>query len=182
MQTLDIGWVDIACVVLLALSIVVGFVRGLVFEVLSLAGWVAAYLAAQAFAPSVAPYMPFGTSVSDAVTDPVAALRGTGSSLNHGIAFACTFLVVLIAWSLLTRVISLLIRATPLSIIDRVLGAGFGAVRAVVLLLVVATVLAMSPSLRWPAWRGSKAAEWSSEWLRSLKPAMPDAVGRQIEA
>jgi membrane protein required for colicin V production len=175
MQIIDIGWVDIACLLLLVLSIVTGFVRGLVFEVLSLAGWVVAYIAAQAFAPNVAPYMPFGASGIDSLT-------GRGSSLNHGLAFACTFLVVLVAWSLATRLVSLLIRATPLSVIDRVLGAGFGAVRAVVLLLVVATVLAMSPSLRWPAWQASRAAEWSGEWLRDLKPVLPDAAARQIEA
>ena len=136
-STIDIGWVDIVAALLLVASIVIGFARGLVFEVLSLAGWVAAYVAAQTFAPDVAPYMPFGESMAR-----------KGSALNHGLAFACTFLVVLVAWSLLTRLVSLLVHATPLSIIDRVLGAGFGAVRAVVLLLVVATVLAMSPALR----------------------------------
>jgi membrane protein required for colicin V production len=185
MQHIDIGWVDIACLALLGLSIVIGFSRGLVFEVLSLAGWIVAYVAAQAFAPSVAPYMPFGSSLTDSFTGALSGM-GTGvgksSSLNHGLAFACTFLVVLVVWSLATRLVSLLVRATPLSIIDRVLGAGFGAVRAVVLLLVIATVLAMSPSLRWPAWRASRAAVWSSEWLRDLKPVLPDAAARQLDA
>ena len=36
----------------LLLSVLVGLVRGLVFEVLSLLGWVVAYFAAQWFAPS----------------------------------------------------------------------------------------------------------------------------------
>ena len=42
MPTVDIGWVDIAIVVFLLLSVVVGLMRGFVFELLSLAGWFAA--------------------------------------------------------------------------------------------------------------------------------------------
>ena len=45
---------------LLALSIMVGLWRGLVFEVLSLLGWVAAYVAAQLFAPAAAVHLRVG--------------------------------------------------------------------------------------------------------------------------
>ena len=48
----SLGWVDWAFLGVLCLSAVVGLVRGLVFEVLSLLGWVAAYFAAQWFAPA----------------------------------------------------------------------------------------------------------------------------------
>ena len=44
-----LGWVDWALLAVLALSIAVGLWRGLVFEVLSLVGWVGAYIAAQLF-------------------------------------------------------------------------------------------------------------------------------------
>ena len=39
----------------LTLGLIVGLVRGLVFEVLSLLGWVVAYVAAQAVGATVAP-------------------------------------------------------------------------------------------------------------------------------
>ena len=42
----------------LLLSMVVGAWRGLVYEVLSLAGWVAAFLLAQWLAPDVAAHLP----------------------------------------------------------------------------------------------------------------------------
>lgn len=48
----DIGWVDWALLAVLLASVIVGLVRGLVFEVLSLLGWVAAYIAAQATSPN----------------------------------------------------------------------------------------------------------------------------------
>ena len=40
---------DIAMAVLLALSVVVGLWRGLLFELMSLVGWLVAYVAALAF-------------------------------------------------------------------------------------------------------------------------------------
>ena len=55
-----LGWVDWALMAVLLLSIAVGLWRGLVFEVLSLVGWVAAYIAAQAYASTVAPLLPVG--------------------------------------------------------------------------------------------------------------------------
>ena len=41
------GWVDIAMIALLAVSVLVGLWRGFVLEVLSLTGWVVAWFAAQ---------------------------------------------------------------------------------------------------------------------------------------
>ena len=84
---------------------------------LSLAGWFAAYFAAQWFTPLAVAYVPMG------VPD---------SALNHGIAFACLFLLTLVIWSLAARGVRLLVHATPLSLIDRVLGAGFGVLRGMV--------------------------------------------------
>ena len=56
-----IGWVDWAMLAVLVLSLVVGAVRGLVFEVLSLAGWIVACFAAQSGSPWLAPHLPIGT-------------------------------------------------------------------------------------------------------------------------
>ena len=42
-MAIDLGWVDIALAFFLALSVMVGLLRGFVFELLSLAGWFAAY-------------------------------------------------------------------------------------------------------------------------------------------
>jgi len=159
------GWIDIALLSILALSVVVGLWRGFVFEVLSLLGWVAAYFAAQWFGPEVAPHLPVGTP---------------GSALNLGAAFAATFIAALIVWSLAARLIRLLIKATPLSLPDRVLGAGFGALRGLVLLLALATVVAMTPAVRSPAWQASQGAGWLHVMLKELKPVLPTAVAQHL--
>ena len=116
---------DWALLAVLALSIVVGVVRGFIYEVLSLLGWVAAYFAAQWFAPQLAPSLPIGAP---------------GSAANHAAAFAIVFILALIVWGLAVRVLRMLVHATPLSGVDRLLGAVFGAARGMVLLLAVASV------------------------------------------
>jgi membrane protein required for colicin V production len=159
------GTVDIALLVVLALSIIVGLVRGLLFEVLSLAGWVAAYIAAQMFTPMVAPHLPVGTP---------------GSGINQAAGFVATFVLALIAWALAARLVRMLVRASPLSTLDRVLGAGFGLLRGAVLLLALATVVALTPMSRSAAWQSSKGAAWLDAALQGLKPVLPEQVARHI--
>lgn len=163
----SIGWVDWVLLAVLVASVIVGLVRGLVFEVLSLLGWLAAYIAAQAFNADVAPHLPVGTP---------------GSALNTGAAFALTFVLALIIWMLMARLIRLLIHATPLTLIDRTLGALFGFVRALVLLLAVATVVSYTPAVRAASWQASRGAAWLGVVLAELKPVLPHAVVRHLPA
>lgn len=159
------GWVDITLAVVLLASVLVGLVRGLVFEILSLAGWVVAYVAGQWLAPHAAPHVGIGAP---------------GSTLNVGAAFLIVFIVVLLAWSLCARLVKLLVHATPLSMPDRVLGAGFGALRGLVVLLVLATVVAMTPAVRSAAWQGSQGAGWLSIALAQVRPMLPSGVAQHL--
>lgn len=161
-----LGWVDWTLLAVLAVSVVVGLWRGLVFELMSLAGWVVAYVAAQLFSPEVGAWLPIGAP---------------GSGLKQGAGFAVTFVGVLIAWTLLARLVRLLIRATPLTLIDRTLGAAFGLLRGAVLLLALATVLAYTPAARAQAWQDSQGAAWLRGALQELKPLLPTEVARHLE-
>lgn len=162
-----IGWVDLVFFAAVALSVLVGLWRGLVFEVLSLVGWVVAYLAAQAWSDEVARWVPIGVP---------------GDALNHGVAMAVTFMLALVAWGLMSRLLRMAIRATPLSGIDRVLGAAFGALRAAILLLVVTTIVLMTPAARSPAWQRSWVGPWATGWVASIKSFLPDAVRKHLDS
>ena len=63
---------------------------------------------------------------------------------------------------------------------DRVLGAGFGALRGVIVLLVIATVVALTPAARAPAWRTSHGAAWLAVMLQELKPVLPNEVAQHL--
>ena len=154
-MTIDLGWVDIVLAVFLLLSVLIGLARGFVFELLSLAGWFAAWFAGFWLTPMFMGYLHVGAP---------------GSTLNYGFTFACVFLVALVVWSLGARLVRALIRATPLSAFDRLLGAGFGCVRGLVVLLVVATVVAVSPWGQSIAWQRSQGVAWLNTVLHELRP------------
>jgi membrane protein required for colicin V production len=161
----DLGWVDLTLLALLVVSVLIGLARGLLFELMSLVGWVVAYVAAQAYSPRLSAYLPIGAP---------------GSALQLGAAFVLVFVGVLVAWALLARLIRLGLHATPLTLIDRLLGAGFGLLRGTVLLLAVATAVAFTPALRSPPWRDSYAAAWLNLALLGLKPHLPVEVARHL--
>lgn len=167
MQTMTSSWnaADMAMLAVLLLSMAVGAWRGLVFEVMSLLGWLAAYLTAQWFSPSVAAHLPIGSP---------------GSAINHAVAFAVTFIGALLVWGLLGRLLKMLIQATPLGLIDRLLGAVFGVLRGVVLLLAVAAVVTRTPWAESPMWRQSVGAGWLKTVLVGLKPALPASISDHL--
>lgn len=165
----NLGWVDGALLAILAASVAIGLWRGLVYELMALVGWLVAYVAAQMWSAGVvAPRLgglPFGAP---------------GSAQQLGIAFALTFIGVLVAWGLLARLVRLLLHATPLTVPDRLLGAGFGLLRGGVLLLALATVVALTPAARAQAWQDSRGAAWLGVALAGLKPVLPEPLARHL--
>jgi membrane protein required for colicin V production len=157
----SLGWTDIALLLVLLASVIVGIARGFVFELLSLLGWIAAWFAAQWLAPEVAPHLPVGAA---------------GSALNLGAAFACVFILALLIWTLAARLVRMVIHATPLSLIDRLLGAVFGLLRGVVLLLALAVVIGLTPLAKSSAWQQSRGAAMLQSVLHGLAPLLPPQV------
>ncbi len=163
----DLSWLDWTLAAVLAVSMVVGLMRGFVFECLSLAGWVVAWFAAQWGAPTLAPLIPVGKA---------------GSALNLSVAFGLGFVAALVVWALLARLVRLLVHATPLSLPDRALGALFGLLRGGVLLLAVATVVALTPASQSAVWRSSHGARGLGAALAGLKPFLPESAARLLRA
>ena len=157
----SLGWVDWLQAGVLLISMVVGVVRGFVFEVLSLAGWLVAWFAAWWLLPQVLAAWP-------------GALAGWPA--REAVAFVLCFLVVLVVWALLARLVRMLVHATPLTVPDRILGAGFGLVRGGVLLLAMATVVLWTPASQSAAWRQSHGARWLEAALRGLEPLVPAGI------
>jgi membrane protein required for colicin V production len=162
-----IGAVDLGMLAVMLLSMIVGLVRGLVFEVLSLAGWVVAYFAAQWFAADLAPYLPIGQPDSLA---------------RHMVAMALLFIGVLIAWTLLARLARMVLHATPLTLIDRVGGGAFGLLRGALLLLVLTTVVQVSPAAQSSFWQASVGAAWLQSGVHVIRPLLPAEMGRWLPA
>ena len=152
---------------IITLSALLGVVRGLTREVLSVLGWVAAYLAAQAFCSRVAPDVPVGAP---------------GSGLNLAAAFVLVLLAALIAWSVCSWLIGKAVKASVLNPVDRTLGGVFGLARGLLLVLLLATIVGLTPVAKEPAWRASHGAAGLQIVLTELKPLLPASVARHLRA
>ncbi len=143
-------------------SMVVGFWRGLVYEVLSLAGWVAAFFLAQWLATDVIGWLPF--------------VQGAAPSVQYAVAYVLVFVVTLFAAGLLSWLIKKVIESVGLRPVDRVLGGAFGLARGVVVLLALTVVLQLTGLSQSEWWQTAKGPAWLDMTLQGLKPLMPESI------
>lgn len=165
MDTTVLGAVDWLFVGVLGVSLLVGAWRGLVFEVISVVSWIAAFVLAQWFAPAVAHWLPISTA---------------HEALRYGIGFVLVFVGTIFAGSLIAFVVKKLLAAVGLSPADRLLGAAFGVVRGGIILLVLVVLVGMTPFKSEPWWQESKGAELAGVVLHGLKPVLPEDFGKYI--
>lgn len=159
------SWLDWVLLAVLLFSALLGMWRGLVYEVLSVAGWVAAFVLAQAFAADVGAWLPMGDAAPPL---PLAA------------GFVVVFLATAFGAGLLAWLVKKLVESVGLRPVDRVLGSLFGVLRGVVILLAFAVVVNMLPTKSRQWWQGSPVAEMLTSSLHTLKPLLPEAVAKYL--
>ena len=164
---MNIGTLDLILLAVLLLSMLIGVWRGLVVEVLSVLGWIAAFVVAQMFATTVGQWLP---------------MQGDVPQLRYAAGFALVFIGALMASSLLAWLVKKMLASVGLSGLDRLLGAAFGLVRGAIILLAVATVVLMTPMKTNASWQQSIGAGVLSTVLKGLKPVLPDELGKFISA
>ncbi|HZV61242.1 MAG TPA: CvpA family protein [Methylophilaceae bacterium] len=128
---------DYVFLAIIGLSVLISIMRGFVREVLSLAGWVIAFLVARAYCLQLAQVLP--TAIP-------------GEPFRILAAFLILFLAVLLVSSLLGIALSLLFRQVGLNWLDRVLGALFGLARGgiiAVVLVLVGGLTSLPQDTRW---------------------------------
>jgi membrane protein required for colicin V production len=163
MQTLSaVDWMLLA---VLGLSLLLGLWRGIVQEVLSLAGWVAAFYVSQMYAPMAAAWLP---------------MEGSSQMLRYAAGFVVVFIAVLVATVLVSFVVKKLVSAVGLGPLDRLLGSVFGLMRGVVILLAVTVLVGMTPMRETEGWREAQGAQWLQQFLHVLKPVLPADFGKYL--
>ena len=161
----QLGWVDIALLSVFALSVLIGLWRGFVFEIVSLLGWVVAFVIANTVGALLANYIPLGD---------------IGSPMRLWAAYILVFVLVLLTCTLLARMLRALVSATPLSFVDRLLGGIFGIARGALILVVVAMLVSLSPYASSTIWKDSHGALWLGMALEGLKPVLPQSLNVHI--
>ncbi len=140
MAEVGFNWADWVIMAVVLLSTLISLVRGFVKEALSLATWVAAFVVARLFHAQAAVY------IAPYVETP---------SLQLLAGFAILFFGMLLIGSIMNWLIVVLVKATGLSGLDRLLGMGFGFARGLLLLVVALALLRMTPAPQDPWYRQS---------------------------
>jgi membrane protein required for colicin V production len=151
------GWPDYAILAVIAISVLVGVLRGFIKEVFSLLVWAAAFLVAYQFGGDVAALM------EDAVSLP---------SVRAAMGFVGLFVAVLLVGGLINYLLGRLVASTGLSGTDRLLGGVFGAARGLFLVVAVLLVAGFTPIPADPWWQESRSiarlmplVDWAASWL-----------------
>ena len=159
-----LDWVVMA---VLAASVVLGLWRGLVYEVLSVLNWVAAFVLAQWLAARAAELMPLGQ---------------TGESIRYAAGFVAVFVAALFVGGLLAWLTKKLVAAAGLAPVDRALGGLFGLVRGTVAVLALAVMVHLAGFRDSGWWTESVTAGVATAALRGLKPVVPERFGAYLPA
>ena len=156
---------DWVCIGIVLASMVVGAWRGLVVEVLSLAAWAVAFVLAQWFAPDVAAKLP---------------LAGAGEQVRYAAGFMLIFVATLFAGALIGFMLSKMLSAVGMGAVNRLLGALFGGLRGLVLILAITVVVGMTPWKTSREWQASVGVHWATSTLEFLKPMLPQEFGKYL--
>ncbi len=158
---MSVSLTDWLLLVVLLASMLVGLWRGLVYEVLSLAGWVAAFVVAQWLAADVVLWLP--------------VVQGAPESVQYAVAFALVFIATVFAAGFLSWLIKKLVETVGLRPVDRTLGGVFGLARGLVLLLALTVVLQLTGMSRDSWWATAQGPVWLDNILTGLKPLLPQS-------
>ena len=157
-----IDWILVA---VLAASMLLGAWRGLVYEVLSVIGWIAAFLLAQWFAPDVAEKLP---------------MQNSGETLRYAAAFVLVFIVSVFVAGLISALMKKIISVVGLRPVDRILGAIFGLFRGLIFLLAFSVVVHTTALQESDWWLESQAAPMLMTLLKGLRPMLPEKFGAYL--
>jgi membrane protein required for colicin V production len=159
------GWIDYAIAAMLLLSCGLGLVRGFIREMLSLASWVAAiWVCTQ-----------YSQDASALLQDKI-----TIQPVRLAVSCAILFFATLFVGSLITSLLSQIIKKSGLSGTDRLLGFGLGLVKGAVLIAALILLAGSShlPEDKW--WRQSQLLPRFQPLANWLKDHIPPNLAAYI--
>ncbi|MBV8634690.1 MAG: CvpA family protein [Burkholderiaceae bacterium] len=157
---------DYVVLLVMACSVLIGLFRGLIKELISLVGWIAALVVANAYAGVLADLLPAAVP---------------GQALRLIVAFIALFIGVRLLIMLLAMLLDSLIEATGLTMADRGLGAVFGLARGVVLVLAGVLVCGMTQIPHQEFWKNAMLSPMAVSAVSEILPLLPDKVSQQVK-
>jgi len=156
---------DYLVLLILACSVIIGTLRGLVREVLSLAGWIVALVVANMY----------GEALSTMLPDVV-----PGELTRLIVAFVALFIGTRLLMALVAKTLSELVKATGLTMLDRTLGSIFGVARGVLLVVAVALLCGTTSIPQQPFWKEARFSPWVEQGAQAVLPYLPEKLAEHV--
>jgi membrane protein required for colicin V production len=156
---------DYLVLFVLACSIVISTLRGLVKEILSLLSWIISFVIANAFSEDLALLLP------DVIPGNITRLI---------VAFLAIFIGVRLLMALFTRAVDAAIKASGLTLADRGLGGLFGLGRGLVIVLAFVLLCGMTAIPQQPFWKDALLSPLAETAARTVKPFLPGDVAKHV--
>lgn len=160
--------IDLAFITVLAISVLVGLIRGLVREILSLVGLIASIYCAISFSEKLSKQY-----VLDFLE-------------NERISYIFTFVAIVVGVLFITTLVNLffsqLLKASGLSLLNRLLGAVFSVLRGAVICSIVVMVIGFAPDVKSQSWwKTSKMIPSFQKFTQLMLKHLPKKVGGYVE-
>ena len=157
---------DYIILVVVILSVLLGWWRGLVYEILSLLSWVTSYFVAKSWGAEFTPYMP---DVLESET------------LKSAAAFFAVFVTTLILCGIAAWALNKLVKSFGLDWrTDGVMGAIFGFVRGWVLVVVLVLLAGLTKLPQTPFWRDALLSKPVQNMALLVKNLLPDNMAVRV--
>lgn len=150
---------------IVVVSLMLGLWRGVVSELIALAAWVMAFMAALEFGADA------GKAVFTGLADP--AIRVLAGCV-------LVFVGVLVFMSLIRLAVRSMVKALGLSLSDRLLGMFFGLARGVLLVMLLVAAGGMTSAPQQPWWKEATLAPPLETAVLVAKPWLPDDLAKKI--
>ena len=157
---------DYIVLIVIALSVLLGWWRGLVYEILSLFSWITAYFVAIAWVNEFTPFMP-------AVIE--------NETLRSATAFVAVFIGTLILCGIAAWALNKLIKSFGLDWrTDGVMGALFGFVRGLMIVLVLVLIAGVTQLPHAPFWREALLSKPLQNVALLVKDILPRDMANRV--
>ena len=156
---------DYVVLFILLASVVISTMRGLIREILSLLGWIVAFVVANAYGAALAPMLP---------------AMIPGAAVRLMVAFVALFIGVRLLMGLLTMAVSAVVTAAGLSLADRGLGGLFGLARGIVIVLFGVILCGMTSIPQQDIWKRALLSPMAETGVRTVKPFLPADFAQHV--
>lgn len=188
----NLNWVDYIIIAIFLLSIIAGFARGFVKEVISVATLVVAFIVAIMFSSTLATMFTSSASVQNAVSQSSSAIGiNTAQTVSYaalGISFGLLFAATVLVGALLGSIINIAFQVGILGIGNRLLGGAFGFCRGFLINLVIIFVVQLTSLGNQSWWHQSQfvvqyqpAVQWLGNFVSPVLANLESRFGQTLQ-